>query len=306
MKQVGVCIIFYDDLVHIPRLAQALKRQTFQDFDVFFCDNREGEPHVNPFSEACPHAVYVPSQGNRGFAGGNNLLAKKAGELGCEYVWVLNPDMEPEADCLLHLMYVIQTNASLLATGPVVCTGNSHSAPLIQVAGEQVDFFTQNKKNTYAGIPAGTLPAKEVMYTDSINGGSLLMPLSALKECGYFEEAYFMYNDETDLMYRIRLKEGKVGVSRNAICFHHHDWSKKNQKGYFIMYYYMMRNKVLYWKKFGMYTYLLGGLAKQFLLAPVVMAFCVRTAGRRLIYYYYLGWLHGIYGRKGKTETNFG
>jgi GT2 family glycosyltransferase len=300
--KVGICIVFYKDTQHLKRLAKAIKALDYQDLNVFFTDNHVSKIHVSGFEELYPQAVYIESKINTGFAGGNNILAKHAVNEGCDFVWILNPDMAPHPACLTQLLECIHLNIDTEAVGPVLLYGDANRSEIIQFAGTKVDFISQKKTALYSDIKLSQLPKLDSQEVDLINGGSLLIRAERVKKEDLFSEEYFLYNDEIDLMRRIKNEGHNVKVVFNAVCSHHHDWSKKNAANYHLMYYYMMRNKILYWKKYDHHFQVLKSFFESILKFPFILRFCIKTSGIKLLYFYYLGLLHGYLGKHGKAQ----
>lgn len=303
--KVGICIVLYDDLQHISRLSDSIAALTHTDRTIYFLDNSVLKVHRAEMRKRFHDAQEVTSVENCGFAAGNNLLAKKAIDDACNAIWILNPDMAPTPDSLSLLVNVLASDQRIAAVGPVVCYGETESNPIIQLAGVDVDFKTQKKQNRLSDKSIESLKSKEPLRVDSLNGGSVLIRSDWSKNEVLFEEKYFMYNDEIDLMRRIHKSGSEVFVCPDALVFHYHDWTKNNASGHCRMYYYMTRNKYLYWLKFRNYLQFAIGAMKDIVLFPIIARFCYRTAGFILIKYYYLGVLHGCLGKSGKVEFKF-
>ena len=97
----------------------------------------------------------------------------------------------------------------------------------------------------------GKIPTE--VYIDYVTGGAMMIRSTVLKITGLFEEDYFMYNDEIDMAYRVKKAGYQTLCMRDAIVRHFHDFSKLNKTGNNLMYYYIMRNKFIYFKKFRLY-----------------------------------------------------
>jgi GT2 family glycosyltransferase len=299
--RVGICIVFYKDTQHLQRLSESIKGLNFRDFQIYFTDNNPLKTHVETFKNHFPEAIYIESIENTGFAKGNNVLAKQAAFDGCDFIWILNPDMSPKSSCLSELLKCIIVHKNTEAVGPVLLYGEESRSNKIQFAGSKVNFKTQVKHAFYIDKSLSELPKISSQIVDLINGGSLLINAERVKNEMLFDEEYFMYNDELDLMRRIRNNGKEVRVVFSAISSHHHDWSKKNANSYQLMYYYIMRNKVLYWRKYKHTFIIFKSMLEYLVKLPVVAMFCMRTSGYKLLYFYYLGLLHGYLGKKGKS-----
>lgn len=298
--KVGICIVFYNDQKHLKRLSDALKISSYSDFQVYFTDNNPEFIHEEEFAMLLPDSIYCKSKKNEGFAGGNNMLANNAINDGCDLIWILNPDMEPKPNCLSKLIDCLNENNKAEAVGPVLIYGNTKET--IQFAGAIVDFASQRKTALFPNLSLKDLPKGNSKQVDLINGGSILVRSKKILEVGLFAEEYFMYNDELDLMRRIKNSGGHVRIVYSAISKHHHNWSNKNKHAYYLMYYYMMRNKVLYWIKFKHYFHLFWSIPTNIFKFPFVARFCKKTAGFKLVYFFYLGLLHGYLGKRGKSS----
>ena len=299
---VGICIVFYNDFEHLHRLSKAILALDYKNIQVYFTDHHPDKIHAEAFRDYFPESVYEESMQNAGFAAGNNRLAKKAVSDGCKYIWILNPDMEPRKDCLTELVNCLESEILTEAVGPVLLYGEKSRKQLIQFAGAYVDFKTQNKTAIFVNETIENLPKELSQKVDLINGGSLLIKSTRIDYENLFDEEYFMYNDELDLMRRIRNNQMEVRIVNRAVCGHHHDWSKKNKRAHELMYYYMMRNKILYWRKYKYYWMQFQSAFVFLIKLPIIARFCINLSGMKLLYYYYLGLLHGYLGKKGKSD----
>ena len=303
--KVALCIVFYDDLQHLERLAASLHALDYADFSVYYLDNNLHQKHKAKFETLYQKAIQVKHLGNIGFAAGNNLLAETAIRQGFEAIWILNPDMAPIKDSLSELVTLLKNQEDAAAVGPLVFLGDTELNPIIQLAGVRINFSTQHKQNLHSGVALSAFKPHQPFRVDSLNGGSVLLRAEWFKDAPIFEEMYFMYNDEIDLMRRIRDMKKTVWVCPSAGVFHHHNWQRSNAAGHYRMYFYMMRNKYLYWKKFGNYLHLTLGALKDIFLFPIIARFCIKTAGIKLISFYYRGVIHGLIGKSGKTNIVF-
>lgn len=301
----AICLVFFDDMKHLPRLGEALMNLRYISFGVFFIDNSGDKKHTQAFLKIYPKAIEIAAERNLGFAAGNNTLIQHALMQGYQAFWILNPDMAPEPGSLSLLTEVMDKDEEVWAAGPVICHGGTEKDPVIQLAGVKQNFKTQKKQHLYSGTKLDELKQVRPFEVDSLNGGALLLRSNLAKTGNLFEEKYFMYNDETDLLYRVRLHKKRSMVVPQSVVFHYHDWSKQNQAGYYRMYYYMMRNKFIFWRKYGMYPSLIKGLLKEIILFPVIFSFCKRTAGSKMVIFYYRGVFHGIINKTGKANFEF-
>ena len=71
------------------------------------------------------------------------------------------------------------------------------------------------------------------------------------------------------------------------------------------MYYYMIRNRVLYFKKYNLYDRLLVDLFLQVVEFPVKLKMFFKIGSVSIVKYYYSGLLDGLLGKKGIANKSF-
>ncbi len=303
---IGVLIVFYDDLQNIDRLAGSLLKQTFKDYSIYIIDNQPELGHSKKFQQKIPGVQEIPSQGNIGFGKANNLLATKAIQDGCDWLLVLNPDMELSENTLEVLLNTCHGDSKIGICSCVILFGlNKKDDNEIQLFGGRANFKTQKKDLLFSNQKIREVKLPHYLKVDFVNGGSTFISKEVIGKCGFFEEKYFMYNEEIDLSYRVIKAGYDVVVTSETRIWHHHDWSSQNSLGHQTMQYYMMRNKFLYHKKFHHYAIFFYDILKSVILFPFILRWLMKTDDARLVKFYYLGILNGILGETGKRNKDF-
>ncbi|MBK7380891.1 MAG: glycosyltransferase family 2 protein [Ignavibacteriales bacterium] len=304
---VGIIVVTYNSSKDILTLLHSIHKQSYNNVRIYIIDNSSTDSTLIEISDFIHETkinikVYINKE-NLGFAKGNNIGIKQSVSDGCTYSFILNPDMELDKECLINLINRTKADNNLDIVGPVVLYGDKKK-PTIQVYGIGANFKTQ-KKNILFSNQSLDSSIPEELVVDYVNGGSMLIKNNILKKAGLFEERYFMYNDELDLALRINNLGYKFLVIKSAIVYHHHDWSTRNKKGYYLLYYYGIRNKYLYFKKYRFFNYLIWDLFKEILSIPIKLKWAKRVADIKLVKFYYLGLWRGLRGEIGKTNINF-
>jgi len=304
--KVGIIIVTYNSQKDIGRLLKSIIIQKNNNIMVYIVDNYSTDNTleiINEFQSDLPVNI-ISCKTNNGFAKGNNIGIKKAMDDGCELVFILNPDIKLEYNCIDNLTNKISSDESVGVVGPVVLYGNK-PGNIIQGYGVTVNFKTQNKKDLFGNENlVQDLPSE--LMVDFVLGGAMMVKSKVLKVTGLFEEDYFMYNDELDLAYRIKKAGYKTICVRDAIVRHFHDFNATNKKGNNLMYYYMMRNKYLYFKKHRLHYNLFLSLMSEFIKLPLTIKWAIRRMKNiRLIKYYYSGIFNGLIGKSGISSKSF-
>jgi N-acetylglucosaminyl-diphospho-decaprenol L-rhamnosyltransferase len=161
-------------------------------------------------------------------AGVNRGLAALAGEAEPpEWVLVSNADLVVHPGALPSLRGVLTAHVAWAIVGPRIFdeTGEvypsvRHFPSFVDAAGHAL-LALFNPENPFTrryspGTPAGDV----VVPADWVSGSCFLARRSALEELGGFDEAYFMYLEDTDLCWRAHHAGWGVGFAGTAEVTH--------------------------------------------------------------------------------------
>ena len=304
--RVGIIIVTFNSQKDIHRLFESLINQQYNNFTVYVVDNNSSDGTLDLITKYYDklQICVIATKVNNGYAGGNNIGIRKAMDDGCEFVFILNPDMQLDRMSIKILIERIVSDEKIGVIGPIVLLGYEERN-WIQNYGVKANFKTQKKITPYANQKVSDEIPVEI-YVDYVLGGAMMIRGSVLKTVGLFEEDYFMYNDEIDIAYRISKAGFKTLCLRDAVVKHYHDFNKKNTRGYNLMYYYMMRNKYLYFNKFSLYMNSFLSLINEIINIPLKLIWSIRRMKNiKILKFYYSGILDGLIGKKGLMNKSF-
>ncbi|PWE00356.1 glycosyltransferase family 2 protein [Marinilabilia rubra] len=302
--EIIIQLVLYHDAHYLEGLLSSLKAQTFKYFRVFAWDNSSDDQSAQRFKELYPDGHLIKSDKNLGFSGGHNALLKQTLEEGADYVLILNTDVQIHKDFLKQLHNQMTRFRGVDACGPLIYEGLAGKrTSKVQYFRLYMDFIKARKSSPDSGKVLNT--SKELPVSadvDYLAGVALMVRTEVFNEMFLWDEDLFLYGEERDFFYRFRKQRRLAMVTRKAICWHFHDWSVGNSKSYQREYYYLRRNKILYFKKYrlkrGMVCFLLSEIFKL----PVSAVWTIRKGGIRMFYLYWLGIWHGIRGIKGRND----
>jgi GT2 family glycosyltransferase len=240
---------------------------------------------------------------NTGYTGGNNYGVREAVRDGCKYCLILNSDTELDRECIGSLIKCIESAPGIGATGPILLLGNKGDRDTtIQEFGAYADFRNYKIIKNYSSElfePIGkNIP--DYLQVNFITGACLMLKSSVYEQIGLFDERYFAYGEEIDLFKRINEAGFKVVVTKNARVWHHHDWSGKNKKGYYIEYYLIQRNKYLYFRKHRFFRNMIQNILIDILMYPIYLRWFIRICDFKLSLYYLKGTFEGFLNKSGR------
>ena len=304
--KIGIIIVTYNSQKDIARQLDSIILQRYEDLVVYIVDNNSNDETLK-IVEKYLHKIsitIIATKMNNGFAKGNNIGIQKAMDEGCDLVFILNPDMQLEQKCIELISNRFIADEKIGIIGPIVLDSDKTNN-IIQSYGFKADFKTQKKDIYFAGEKLTNEIPQEI-YVDYVLGGAMMIRTSVLKTTGLFEENYFMYNDELDIAYRIYKAGFKTLCLRDAIVRHFHDFDNSNKKGNNLMYYYIMRNRYLYFIKYHLYTNLILSLIKEIVIVPLKIRWALlRKRNIRLLKFYYSGLLDGLLRKNGFANKLF-
>jgi GT2 family glycosyltransferase len=237
---------------------------------VIYVDNDSPDGSLEHVRAAFPRVVAVPSGGNLGYCGGNNVGIALALDGGAEFVLILNPD-------------TVVCNPSFIATLVAYMLAN----PTVGKVGPRVYLRKYGVvQNTILGWPsiAGSLfsilgkfvPAKHLPKSQaltaptevpSLNGCCLLIRADALRDVGLYDAALWGYMDEVDWDWQAERAGWKRHYVPEESIVH-----LQKESGYDFASranYFMKRNTAIWYAKTGKWLSLLAWIA---ITLPVAVA----------------------------------
>jgi len=312
MKKTGIILVVYNQKENLKLLYESLIRQSYTYFTVYFVDNNSTDgsyEHSLELNKTYNLDIkYIFPGDNTGFAKGNNIGAEKAAEDKCEYIFILNNDTELHEDCLKYLVQLAGQDEMTAVTSPIIFYGNKkNSDNIIQEYGSNINFINCKVKKFFAQDnfekSNNVIPGiKEVNF---VSGGAMLIKTSVYKKTGLWEERYFAYGDEADLMKRLNDAGYKIKVTKMAMLWHNHKWTPENKKGYYFEYYLIERNKFLFFYRNKLYFSLIYTLFMDLIKFPWRLLWFKKVCDFKLGFYYLKGLFHGLLNIKGKPKLKF-
>lgn len=198
--RVTVVLVNYNggDLV-LGALA-ALAKQDFEDFRVVVVDNASNDGSPEAIETSYPDVRLIRAGRNLGFAAGNNRAIRDV-PLG-EYVALLNPDAFPERDWLTELVRGAERHPDAGGLGSRMYLDAERT--LLDGVGDvyHVSGLTW-RQGHHSPAPGRFLDEVEIF---SPCAAAALYRSAAVRDVGGFEESFFMYLEDVDLGFRMRLR----------------------------------------------------------------------------------------------------
>jgi GT2 family glycosyltransferase len=206
---------------------------------VIVVDNGSADDSIARLERLDDDFSLVQLDHNLGYAGGMNAGIAEAYARGASWVWLLNADAVPRPGALEALLelgdrFAVAASCQVTSASP----DTADSEPYVVAA------MLRNGKPKPFRCPGCDQRAHQV---DVVTGAALLIGLPWIERVGPFDERFFHYKEEYDLVCRIAEAGGHVGLVCASEVWHQrgaslHRASPRAQ-------YYFHRNEVLYVRK---------------------------------------------------------
>jgi GT2 family glycosyltransferase len=294
---VFVVVLNWNRWAVTKRCVSALAGIEYEPKSVIVVDNRSDDPPSATEALEIGADEFLQTGANLGYAGGNNVGLRRAIAEGAQFAWVLNNDTIAAPDSLRQLVEAATDNPSVgvLTTNvravdgrmerDVAFSGSRQDAPW--------DYFGDVRPVMCDGCDAG------FHGTAVVRGPSLFFRVAALEDAGLFDEGYFHYYEEVDLVERLRRAGWTSGLACRATVVHARGTTLASQTGQSI--YYLFRNYLRFRKKlYG--ESLLRGLVRHPVRLPRYLVAARHTLKGDLLPLraHLLGFIDAARGREGE------
>jgi GT2 family glycosyltransferase len=275
--RVSVVIVNYNGYRWLKLFVPYLVKTQYPDFEIIIVDNASKDESIQFLTENFPEIKLVKCSDNKGIAEGNNIgAAQSTGEV----LAFLNNDMEVSSDWLTKAISKLTSDENIAAVQCKIMRYDNRKE--IDCIGLSVDRY-----NFFRVIGHGEIDNGQYNNLNEIgasHGGAMAVWKHIFCEVGCFDSLFFMYYEDVDLSWRIRLAGYKICPAISSTVYHvgsatsniRSSDNRWNPSPFFS--FLSSRNNIYCWlknsrlKNITIYwpIFLFGNLAIGLLLVPVV------------------------------------
>ena len=196
---IAVVIINYNGASYIEACLTALSSQTVAADRILVVDNASTDQSGDLVEVKFPQVELIRLEENTGFAGGNNIAFKAVED--CTWVALLNPDTEASPTWIEQLKTAINDSPGINIFSCRL--EDLHTPGLLDGTGDQYHVSGLGWRRDHGYSVDIKRNKEEVVFAPC--AAAALYRLSAVRAAGAFDEDYFCYNEDTDLVFRMRL-----------------------------------------------------------------------------------------------------
>lgn len=255
-------IVAFADPVAAHAAVDSLLGQSHAPIEVLVVDNHPDELTARAMPNWDPDARIrlAGSPGNIGYPAACNLAAAQARG---DWLLFLNPDATADPDCVRTLLDVAQPRSGVVGAQILLPDGRTN-------AGDNPVHVTGIAWSGRYGQPRERGPARQVA---SVSGAALLARTKAFAQIGGMCGRFFLYEDDVDLCWRMRLAGWDVLYAPDAVVWHDYEFDKGTMK-----WYWLERNRL--WTVLSDYSSVTLALLAPLLLATELMVLAQAIRGR--------------------------
>jgi GT2 family glycosyltransferase len=253
-----VTVNFREEQVTADFLTSIYGNNLSVELEVILVDNGSSMYNEEFFRRIYPELVYIQSEKNLGFAGGNNLGIQKASG---KYILLLNNDTEITPECISSMVDEMEDNLEIGLISPLILYYEDKRR--IQYAGFSKMNYLVGRTKTFgkSEVDHGKYDNLSI-ETGFCHGAAMMCRKIDLAEVGLMDENYFLYYEEMDWCEKFKKTGKKIWFTGKAKIYHKESLSvgkESNLKTYFLV-----RNRMLFIRKntsslnsliFGIYYY---------------------------------------------------
>jgi GT2 family glycosyltransferase len=216
---------------------EGVRAQDYEgEIKVFITDNETSPKSVKLLMDLAPEAELVLNKNNDGFAKGCNDSMRQALMQGFDYIFLVSIHSVLDKSCVSELVKALLSDEKIaVAQARLMLSGEENVLAGIGNATHYLGFgFSKGYREKWTG---DNLEIKEVFYT---SGASMFFRREALETVGLFDEEYWMYNEDQELPWRMRLAGFKAVVAPRAYAVTEYNFKRSIKKVYW-----MDRNRII-------------------------------------------------------------
>lgn len=268
MAKIGIVTVLYRSESVLRDFFKSLDKQTYKEFILYVIDNNSPDNSLKLSKELKQQVNFetkiIENSENYGIAKGNNIGIIQALADGCQYILLSNNDIKLETHAIEKLLIGMEQEKMNLAVPKIYFYGTN----LIWAAGGKFKYISGG--TAHIGYHKEDCLKWNQRYKVNYSPTCFMLIRSNIfHNIGLMDEAYFVYYDDTDFIYRCRKQKERIIYIPESIIHHKESTCTGGTKSDFTLYY-NARNAV------------------YFALKNFTLFHCCITAIAYFIYYWFI------------------
>ncbi|PIQ96300.1 MAG: hypothetical protein COV67_10265 [Nitrospinae bacterium CG11_big_fil_rev_8_21_14_0_20_56_8] len=222
MKKISAVVVNWNGKDVLADCLESLMTQDAPNLEIIVSDNGSGDGSLEMLRDRFPRIRCVENGANLGFGTAvNRGLAVAEGD----YLLFLNNDLAFEPGAVRALADLLDSHPEAGAAVPKILYYEKRDT--INSYGVRVHYTGVAYPNRLNERDDPNLD-----ITETACGGIFMFRREVYETLGGFDEDFFLYHEDHDLSWRIRLAGWKILVTPRAVFYHHYHFNKGVRKFY--------------------------------------------------------------------------
>lgn len=236
-RRAALIIVNYNGAQYLSDLFFSLAQMDFpkDECDIFFVDNGSRDGSLE-WARAHAHelgrrVIFIENKKNMGFAGGNNQALREVLKNNqYEFCALLNADTAVEPDWLLALVAAAKSDSSIGAAQSLILLHRRKDA--INTDGNKLHYLGFGWSGNY--LQPNRVYENQRAPIGYASGAAVLYSVDGLRSVGLFDEKLFMYHEDLELSWRMRLAGYSVVLAPQSRVYHKYEFSRNPKKWFLV------------------------------------------------------------------------
>lgn len=271
MDKCGIVILNYNTYDETVACINSIRKYSSVLFHIYIVDNLSkddsGRKLLDKYTGSIDTTVIL-NKVNSGYSAGNNVGIKRAREEGCDYIFIVNSDVELLNDAFSKMLALLKSNPELMMVGPSVLDLNEEESQLprkkltfstFMFERHPFCYFAVFRKLAYRKVDINS--HNPTIFEGSVSGCCFCISSVDFKKIDYLDGNEFLYYEEDTLAYKMSELNKYAAVDTEAKVLHKANISTNKEGNAFVQFH--RWTSVLYMLK----TYAKIGKGKQIFIA---------------------------------------
>lgn len=221
----------------LPDCIASIRQQDYQgEIKIFITDNETSPESVLLLQKLAPEAELVLNKTNDGFAKGCNDSMRLALAQGFDFIFLVSIHSVLKSGCVRELAGAMASDETIAVAQARLMLGGEDN--LIASLGNETHYLGLGFSGAYKEKWQGQVKEiREIFYP---SGASMFFRRSALAAVGLLDEEYWMYNEDQELPWRLRLNGWRVVLAPDAVTETKYSFQRSIKSVYW-----MDRNRII-------------------------------------------------------------
>ena len=246
MKELAIIICNYNKADYVVKCIRSVLESEYQDFDLYVVDNASTDDSVAAIRKNFPDRVTILQNAeNLGGSGGFNRGLREVQDKAYDYVLCLDNDVQVTKTAVGQLRDFLAAHPQVGMAGSKVY--HLQMPEYVQQMGLKIHFDTFSAETLYADVKdSEEIPP--VVYCDTVAACSVMLPMKVLRQVGGMPEDNFIYWDDMEWGYRVKLAGYQVAAVGASRVFHEMSANVRRETTFST--YYLWRNQLHFFMKY--------------------------------------------------------